>query len=179
MNELWGEKGYTTIEKLGARPSLDVNGMWGGFQGEGVKTVIPSQAHAKITCRLVPRQDPEDIAEKIGQHLRKVCPEEISITVKRGNGARPWLCDPDHLAIKTGVQALEEAFKTKAYLTRLGGSIPVVEQLYTIWKLPIVLMGFGLPHDNVHAPNEKFSLDVMEKGTLAIVSYWNRLQLDK
>lgn len=170
-----GEAGYTVIERIGARPTLELNGMWGGFQGEGSKTVIPAEAHAKISCRLVPWQDPDKIAALVTKALEERVAPAFSIEVRKGHGGGPWKCSPDEPAIQAGLRALERAFGVRPVLTRIGGSIPVVETLFKVLKAPVVLMGFALPTDQVHAPNEHFTLECFDKGTQAIAYYWDEL----
>lgn len=175
LRELAGEPGYTPPERVGIRPSIDVNGMWGGFQGEGTKTVIPKEAHAKISCRLVPDQDPDEVLDLLERHLRRHCPPSVTLTVKRGHGGAPWVCEPSHPAIQAGLEALAQAFGTRAHLVRVGGSIPIVELFSRQWNVPIVLMGFGLPNDGVHAPNESFHLEQFDKCLRALCRYWKIL----
>jgi acetylornithine deacetylase/succinyl-diaminopimelate desuccinylase-like protein len=175
LKELYGEAGYTTIERIGARPTLELNGMWGGFQGEGSKTVIPAEAHAKITCRLVPDQDPEKIADLVASALAERAHPSVTVDVRRGHGGAPWICSPDDPAIQAGMRALEQAFAASPLLMRMGGSIPVVGNLDRVLRAPIVLMGFALPTDQVHAPNENFSLQAFDKGSLALALYWDEL----
>lgn len=172
---LFGEAGYTTVERIGARPTLEVNGMWGGFQGEGSKTVIPAEAHAKITCRLVPDQDPDEIGKLVAQALRERASSAVTLEITHGHGGAAWMCSPDHPSIQAGMAALEKAFGVEPALVRMGGSIPVVETLDRVLGVPIVLLGFALPTDQVHAPNEHFSLENFEKGTLALAYYWDEL----
>lgn len=175
LQALEGEAGYSPPERVGIRPSLDVNGMWGGFQGEGSKTVIPAQAHAKITCRLVPDQDPDQVLGLLEHHLREHCPPSVTLTMRRGHGGAPWVCDPSHPAIQAGLWALQQGFGTEAHLIRVGGSIPIVEMFARLWKAPVVLMGFGLPDDGVHAPNESFHLDQLDKGIRTLCHFWRAL----
>lgn len=172
---LFGEPEYTPIERLGVRPTLELNGMWGGFQGEGTKTVIPAVAHAKITCRLVPDQDPQEIAAMVQAELERRCPPWASVRVTPGHSGKPWICTPDHPAIQAGLAAMEAAFGTEAILMRAGGSIPVVETFDAHWRVPIVLMGFALPTDSVHAPNEHFHLTNFDRGLRALTGYWQNL----
>lgn len=175
LKELFGEAGYTTIERIGARPTLELNGMWGGFQGEGSKTVIPSEAHAKITCRLVPSQDPAEIADLVAKALKERAHPSVTVEVRRGHGGAPWICSPDQPAVQAALRALEKAFSAQPLLMRMGGSIPVVGDLDRVLKAPIVLMGFALPTDQVHAPNENFSLEAFDKGSVALAIYWDEL----
>lgn len=171
INELYGEKGFSTTARLWGRPTLEINGLFGGFQGEGVKTVIPSEGHAKISCRLVPKQDPSEIAELIQKHLEAHLPPGVTLQTTLFDQARPFLTPYDHPAIQAAGVALEKAYGEKVTYTRMGGSIPVVETFNTLLKLPAVLMGFGLATENFHAPNEHFHLDNFDKGMEALADY--------
>lgn len=169
--KLVSEKGYTPNESTKIRPSLDVNGIWGGFTGEGVKTVLPYKASAKISMRLVPRQDPGKIARDLERYLQKLTPKTAKVSFKVHSGSRPVLVERDSKAMKAAIAALRETFGRKPVLDREGGSIPVVEMFARILGLQTVLMGFGLPDDNLHAPNEKFSLEMFRKGIEASVRF--------
>jgi acetylornithine deacetylase/succinyl-diaminopimelate desuccinylase-like protein len=162
--ELHGENGYSTLERIWARPSLDVNGVWSGFTGEGAKTVIPAEAHAKISMRLVPKQDPKDIARKVSYFLKKTAPKSVKVTVTDLHGAEPWVAPTDHPVLVASARALEQTFRKAPVFVREGGSIPVVATFDKVLKVPTVLMGFGLNDDNLHAPNEKMDLDNFFKG---------------
>ncbi len=170
-----GESGYTALERASIRPTLEVNGIWGGFQGEGTKTVIPSEAHAKITCRLVPDQVPEKIQTAVAEHLAKHCPPSARVEVRRGGIARPWRTDTDSPPIRAAVRALEETFDKPVALARMGGSIPVVETFDRLLGVPAVLMAFANPGCNAHAPNESFPLAMLKQGPSAIGRFWHRL----
>ncbi len=154
----WGEAGFSLKERIGARPSLDVNGLVSGWTGEGAKTVLPSSATAKISMRLVPDQDPGEIARLFEQHVRALAPEGLTIEVRSMTGAWPAVCPRDIPAMRAAESAYEVGFGRAPVFTREGGSIPVVADMAEILGLPTVLMGFGLPDDNLHAPNEKFEL---------------------
>lgn len=173
--ELVGEAEYSALERIAARPTLEINGIWGGFQGEGTKTVIPAEAHAKITCRLVPNQDPKAIQQRIADHLREKAPAAAQVEVEFGHVARPWRCSPKHPAIQAGVRALEESFGRPVALVRMGGSIPVVEAFDSSLGAPCVLMGFASPYSNAHAPNEFFPLETFSVGRRALAAYWHEL----
>jgi len=165
--ELQGEKGYTTLERIWARPSLDINGIWSGFTGEGAKTVIPAEASAKVSMRLVPDQTPRDIAHKVGFFLKKIAPKSVKVTVRDLHGGEGWITSPDSSQIQAARRALKRAFGKDACFVREGGSIPVVASFDQILKAPVILMGFGLSDDNLHAPNEKMDLDNFYGGNLA------------
>ncbi|WP_085523809.1 dipeptidase [Tuberibacillus sp. Marseille-P3662] len=171
VQDLHGEAGYSTNARLWGRPTLEINGLYSGFQGEGIKTVIPSEATAKITCRLVPDQDPADIAEKIRQHVKRNLPVGVTVETTLFDQAKPFITPYDHPAIQAAGAALEQAYGEEATYARMGGSIPVVETFHTLLELPAVLMGFGLPTENFHAPNEHFHLENFDKGSEALVDF--------
>ncbi|WP_202081377.1 dipeptidase [Caldalkalibacillus salinus] len=173
---LYGEKGYTTLERTWVRPTLEINGIYGGFQGEGIKTVLPSEAHAKITCRLVPHQDPQDIADLIQAHIKEHTPPGVTVETSLFDQGKPYLTPPDHPAIQAAAKAYEKAYGARPSFTRMGGSIPVVETFSQLLQLPVVLMGFGLPEENFHAPNEHFHLENFDKGLVALSEYWFDLE---
>lgn len=158
VKELHGEIGYTTLERTWARPSLDLNGIKGGFIGEGAKTVLPSEASAKISMRLVANQTADDITQKILDYLVKLAPPTVKVEVNELHGGNPVLVKRDGIAISTAMEALEAAFGTKPVFMREGGSIPIVEKFESVLNAPTVLMGLGLPGDNIHSPNENFDL---------------------
>jgi len=162
--ELQGEKGYTTLERIWARPSLDINGIWSGFSGEGAKTVIPAQAHAKVSMRLVPDQSPKEIARKVSFHLKRLAPKSVKVTVTDLHGGEAWVAPRDHPVLKASGRALERAFAKQPVYVREGGSIPIVATFDRLLNVPTALVGFGLNDDNLHAPNEKMELDNFYKG---------------
>ena len=175
VKALPGEPGYSALERMWARPTLEINGVFGGFQGEGTKTVIPNKAGAKITCRLVPDQDPKHVQDVIEAHLRAACPPGVTVSVKRGDGAKACITPIDHPAIRAAMQALAEAYGTEAKFIRGGGSVPVVGSFTEVLGAPSVLMGFGLEDENFHAPNEHFNLENFDKGMRALYTYWFKL----
>jgi len=175
---LWGEAGHTTLERLWARPTLDINGMWSGFTGEGAKTVIPAEAHAKISMRLVPDQSPDEIATLATRHLMKIAPPAVKVTVQRLHGGQPWIAPADHPALVAAGRALHRAFGKKPVFVREGGSIPVVADFSRLLKVPCVLMGIGLNDDNLHAPNEKLELDNFYRGNEAAAHLMDELGRD-
>lgn len=170
--ELFGEEGYTFDERTSARPTLEINGMYSGFQGEGIKTVLPATASAKITCRLVPDQDPEEILELLEKHIEKHQPKGVTVTVTRFDKGHPFLTPLDHPAIQIAGKAYEKVYGVPAVYTRSGGSIPIVADFQQLLNVPVVLMGFALPGENVHAPNEHFHLENFDKGMLTLCHYW-------
>lgn len=171
------EKGYTAVEHTMGRPTFEVNGIYGGYQGEGTKTIIPSTATAKITCRLVPGQDPETIQQLIENHINKVTPSGVTVTVKMEKlSAKAYKVEPDHPLIKKAAKAYTKAFGKETVYVRMGGSIPVVEWIQSIYDIPIVLLGFSTPEDRLHSPNESFPLDSFDKGMETLVYYWKEME---
>lgn len=171
------EKGYTAVEHTMGRPTFEINGIYGGYQGEGTKTIIPSTATAKITCRLVPGQDPEKIQQLIENHINKVTPSGVTVTVKMEKlSAKAYKVEPDHPLIKKAAKAYTKAFGKETVYVRMGGSIPVVEWIQSIYHIPIVLLGFGTPEDRLHSPNESFPLDSFDKGMETLVYYWKEME---
>ena len=173
--ELWGEKGYTALERIWGRPTFEVNGILGGFTGEGAKTVIPAVAMAKVSMRLVPNQSPDKIAKLFERHLRKICPKSMQLTITRMHGGKPWVASLDHPAIHAASKAFEKGFGKRPVFTREGGSIPVVASFADILKAPSVLMGIGLPDENAHAPNEKLDLGNFHGGILSSAHFFDIL----
>ncbi|RHW42085.1 dipeptidase [Neobacillus notoginsengisoli] len=173
--DLHGEEGFTALERMWARPTLEVNGIYGGFQGEGIKTVIPSEAHAKITCRLVPDQDPQEIADLLEEHVKKAAPAGVTVSVSQFDKGAPFITPFDHPAIQTAGQAYEEVYGVPTAYVRGGGSIPIVAAFSEILSIPVVMMGFGLSNENFHAPNEHFNLENFDKGLEVIIRYLFKL----
>lgn len=159
-----GEAGYTDLERLWARPTLDVCGIWGGYQGEGAKTVLPSKAGAKISMRLVPNQTPEKVAEQMAQFVRENTPAGVTAEVVNLHGGPPALTPVDSVPVKAALAALQQAFGVEPFLIRNGGSIPIVLDFERNLDAPVVLMGFGLPDQNAHAPDEKMNLKNYHRG---------------
>ncbi|WP_211746355.1 dipeptidase [Paenibacillus sp. Marseille-Q4541] len=174
LDALFGEEGYSFVERIGARPTLELNGVYGGFQGEGSKTVIPKEAHAKITCRLVADQDPQACLDAIEAHLHAHTPVGAKLTVTPKEKAFAFNIDPSHPMLQKAADAFETVYGTRALFTKDGGSIPIVEKLSSTLNAPAVMMGFGLPDENLHAPNEHFNLENFDKGLLTIVEYLKR-----
>jgi len=172
---LVGESGYSVLERKGARPTLDVNGIWGGFQGEGAKTIIPAHAHAKVSCRLVAHQDPDRIYELLRTYVEAISPPGVTTTVRYIHGGRPSLTPIDHPATQAAARALEATFGRSPVYIREGGSIPVTSAFDHTLGLPVVLLGFSQPHSNAHAPNEWLELDNFDRGTRTIVRLWDEL----
>jgi acetylornithine deacetylase/succinyl-diaminopimelate desuccinylase-like protein len=175
--QLFGERGFTATEQRSARPTFEINGLTSGYQGEGSKTIVPSWARAKITCRLVPDQDPERIRKIVVAHLKKICPPTVRLEISGGHGAEAYLVSPDGPLAQASLRALKEAFGAEPILMREGGSIPIVNQFKKILGAESLLLGLGLPDDNAHAPNEKFHLDCFEKGQRMSAFLWQELSL--
>ena len=172
---LVGEKDFTTLERLWARPTCEVNGLLSGYTGEGAKTVLPSKAMAKVSCRLVPDQTPEEIQRVMQEHVRRVTPPGVTVTVRHLHGGRPWRADLAGPLYDAAARALEAAFGRAPVITGEGGSIPVVGDFERILGAPVLLVGFGLPGENAHAPDEWMSVDNFEKGTRAIAALWDEM----
>ena len=170
--ETVSEHGYTAAEHTMARPTLEINGMFGGYQGEGTKTIIPSSATAKLTCRLVPGQDPEKVQDALVNHIEKTLPTGVTVSIEREPlSAKAYKVDPSHPLIQKAAKSYGDAFNQPAVFVRMGGSIPVVEWIDDIFKMPIVLLGFGTPDDRLHSPNESFLLENYDRGLVTIVDY--------
>jgi acetylornithine deacetylase/succinyl-diaminopimelate desuccinylase-like protein len=175
VTALVGERGYTPLERLWARPTLEVHGIWGGFSGEGAKTVIPARAGAKLSCRLVPDQDPDAIAALVAEHLERLAPPGVRVRVERLHGGRPVVTPLDHPALQAAGRAVERGFGKPPSFIREGGSIPFVATLVEELGLPCILLGVGLPDEHTHAPNEFFHLTNFYQGMRAVVYLWDEL----
>lgn len=175
VSALVGEVGYSTLERRATRPTLDVNGIWGGFQGEGSKTIIPAHAHAKVSCRLVTAQDPVDIFTRFQAFVAEIAPPGVTVTVHDLGGGRPSLTPLDHPVTQAAARALEATFGRAPVYTREGGSIPVSASFESILGLPVVLLGFAQPHENAHAPDEWMALANYEGAIRAIVATFDEI----
>ena len=164
---LTGEKGYTVFERVWGRPTFEVNGLLAGFTGEGAKTVIPAVAMAKVSMRLVPDQDPNTIAKLFEEHVRKVTPKTVELTLTRMHGGKPWMAEFDNPFVRAAGRAIERGFGKAPVFNREGGSIPVVSTFQEELGVPSVLFGVGLPDENAHAPNEKLDLGNFHNGIIA------------
>ncbi|WKA52992.1 dipeptidase [Planococcus liqunii] len=167
----FGEKGYSFVERTWIRPTLEINGITGGFSGEGIKTVLPAEASAKITCRLVPDQDPDDIVAKLRAHVEANKPAGVTVEISDFDKGQPFLTPYDHPAIQAAGRSYEKVYNVKTAFTRMGGSVPIVAVFDQVLGLPVVLMGFGLSSENFHAPNEHFHLENFDKGLRVISDY--------
>ncbi len=172
---LVGEKGFSVLERLWARPTLEVHGIVGGFMGEGAKTVIPAKASAKVSMRLVPRQDPQKIRSAFEEEVNRLTPRGLRVAVKTLSAAEPVLMSPSHPYLRAAADALAETFQKPTVYIRLGGSIPIVARIQESLEAPVVLMGFGLPDDRLHSPNEKFCIANFFDGIRAVARFWERL----
>ncbi|GGF81629.1 peptidase M20 [Paenibacillus albidus] len=171
LESLYGEEGYSFVERVGARPTLELNGVYGGFQGEGSKTVIPKEAHAKITCRLVGDQDPQHILDAVEAHLKANIQTGAKVKVVQMEKARAFNSDPTNPILQTAADAYGKVYGTRALFTKDGGSIPIMESFARVLEAPVVLMGFGLDDENLHAPDEHFNLENFDKGLLTVVEF--------
>jgi acetylornithine deacetylase/succinyl-diaminopimelate desuccinylase-like protein len=165
--KLFGERDYTTLERVWARPTFEVNGLLSGFTGDGAKTVIPAVAMAKVSMRLVPDQDPDAIAEIFEAYLRKVTPKTVTLEIARLHGGKPWMTEFDNPFVQAAGRAIERGFGQAPVFNREGGSIPVVSTFQEVLGLPTVLFGVGLPDENAHAPDEKLNLGNFHNGIIA------------
>ena len=165
--KLFGERDYTTLERVWARPTFEVNGLLSGFTAEGAKTVIPAVAMAKVSMRLVPDQDPDQVASLFEAYLKKVTPKTVELKITRMHGGKPWMTAFDNRFVQAAGRAIERGFGQRPVFNREGGSIPVVSTFQEVLGLPSVLFGVGLPDENAHAPNEKLDLGNFHNGILA------------
>jgi acetylornithine deacetylase/succinyl-diaminopimelate desuccinylase-like protein len=172
IEDVFGEEGYSTIERTSIRPTLDVNGIWGGYTQPGAKTVLPSKAYAKISMRLVPNQHPEEINELFAKHFHSIAPKSVKVEVKFHHGGFPYVTPTDSLEYKAASMALEETFGKKPVPTRGGGSIPIVALFEKELGIKSILMGFGLDSDAIHSPNEHFGVFNFLKGIETIPLFY-------
>jgi acetylornithine deacetylase/succinyl-diaminopimelate desuccinylase-like protein len=173
--KLFGEKGFTAQEQRTARPTFEINGLTSGYQGKGNKTIVPSWASAKITCRLVPDQKPAHVRKIVCDYLKKKCPPTVKLEIEAGHGAEAYLVSPNGRQAQAALRALAAAFGCQPILMREGGSIPIVNEFKKILGVDSLLLGLGLPDDNAHSPNEKFDLDCFENGQRMSALLWHEL----
>jgi acetylornithine deacetylase/succinyl-diaminopimelate desuccinylase-like protein len=173
--QLFGESGYTPIEQRSARPTLEINGLTSGYQGEGSKTIVPAWARVKITMRLVPNQRPDRVLKLVKQHLKKICPPTVRMEIEAGHGAEPYMVSPTSPQSQAALRALKTAFQCEPVLMREGGSIPILNTFRKILGVDALLLGLALPDDNAHSPNEKFDLDNFAKGQVMAACLWQEL----
>jgi len=174
INEIKGEKGYSTIERTGTRPTLDVNGIWGGYTGEGAKTVLPSKASAKISMRLVPNQISSEITQLFTKHFQSIAPAYVKVKVTAHHGGEPAVTPTNSKAFNAASKAFEEVWGKTPIPTRDGGSIPIVALFKKELGLDTVLMGFGLDSDAIHSPNEHYGVKNFLLGIETIVSFYKQ-----
>lgn len=173
VDTLWGEKGYTTNERTGIRPTLELNGIWGGYTGEGSKTVLPSKASAKISARLVPNQSSKKITELLLNYFRSVAPEGVTVSAREHHGGEPYVTPIDSEGYQAAAKAIETTFGKKPVPVRGGGSIPICSILEQELGIKIIFMGFGLDSDNLHSPNEKYGIANFNKG-IETIPYFHK-----
>jgi acetylornithine deacetylase/succinyl-diaminopimelate desuccinylase-like protein len=178
VKEVWGEKGYTVNERTGIRPTLEVNGIWGGYIGEGAKTVLPSKAFAKISCRLVPNQSSEKITKILIDHFKKIAPPGVEVKAELHHGGEPYVTPIDSKGYQSAAKAIVTTFGKEPIPVRGGGSIPICTILEKELGIKIVFMGFGLDNDNLHSPNEKFNLENYFKG-IETIPYFHKYYAEK
>ena len=173
VKELWGEKGFTTNERTGIRPTIELNGIWGGYTGEGAKTVLPSKAHAKISARLVPNQISQKMTDLLINHLIKIAPPYVTVKAQLHHGGEPYLTPIDSKPYKAAAKAMEATFGKAPIPVRGGGSIPICSLFEKELGLKVVFMGFGLDSDNLHSPNEKYDVANYYKG-IETIPYFHK-----
>jgi len=172
VDEVFGEKGYTTLERNSCRPAFDICGIWGGYTGEGSKTILPSKAYAKVSCRLVPHQDPEKISRLFIDYLTKITPVSVKLRITYLHGGQAYVCPIDLSAYQAAEKAFTVAFGKKPLAVRRGGSIPIIPTLEKVLGIKSVLMGFGLERNAIHSPNESFELERFYTGIEAVAEFY-------
>jgi acetylornithine deacetylase/succinyl-diaminopimelate desuccinylase-like protein len=175
IDEVFGEEGFSTLERIWTRPTLDCNGIWGGFLGEGAKTVLPSKAYAKISMRLVPNQEPDKIAELFEKYVMKIAPKSVKVKVSGLHHGKPAMTPIDSKWINAAFIALKEAFGKEPVFIREGGSIPIVVTFQETLNAPSILLGFGLPDENAHSPDEHLDLNNFQRGIVTSSIFYNEL----
>ena len=171
VKELFGEKGYSTLERNSCRPSFDVCGIWGGYTGEGSKTVLPSKAYAKVSCRLVPHQDHHKISQLFADYIQSIAPATVQVKVTPMHGGQGYVCPITLPSYQAAEKGFEKAFGRKPLAVRRGGSIPIISTFEQVLGIKTVLMGFGLESNAIHSPNENMPLDILRKGIEAVVEF--------
>lgn len=174
VDELSGETGFSPLERTAIRPTFDICGIWGGYTGEGAKTVLPSKAYAKVSCRLVPHQNHEKISQMFIDYIESVAPRSVKVKVTPMHGGESYVCPIDLPAYKAAEQGYALAFGKQPLAVRRGGSIPIIATFEKVLGVKSVLMGFGLESDATHSPNENFLMEMYEKGIVAVVEFYNR-----
>ena len=179
IGDIHGEDGYSTVERIGIRPTLDVNGIWGGYTNEGAKTVLPSKAFAKISMRLVANQSSKKISDLFSEHLKKLCPESCTIKVTEHHGGEPCIVNTNTKGYKAAFNAFKEVWNKEPVPTYDGGSIPIVALFKKELGLDSILMGFGLDEDAIHSPNESYGLFNFYKGIETITSFYKNFSANE
>lgn len=172
VDALWGEEGYSTLERNSCRPSFDVCGIWGGYTGEGSKTVLPSKAYAKVSCRLVANQDHHKISQAFIDYIKSIAPKHIRVEVRPMHGGEAYLCPIDLPAYKAAEEAISKSWGVRPLAVRRGGSIPIIAVFERVLGLKTVLMGFGLESNAIHSPNENMSVDIFRKGVESVAEFY-------
>ena len=175
VDDVFGEEGYSTLERNSCRPSFDICGIWGGYTGEGSKTVLPSKAFAKVSCRLVANQDHEEISRAFADYMQQLAPKGVRVTVTPMHGGQGYVCPIDIPAYKAAEHGFEVAFGKRPLAARRGGSIPIIAAFEQILGCKTILMGFGLEQNAIHSPNESMDLEVWEKGIIAVTEFYKAL----
>ncbi|PJF44388.1 MAG: dipeptidase [Phototrophicales bacterium] len=171
----WGDTQYTIVERMGARPTIDMTSFKGGLLGDGIKNIIPQKAWGHLTCRLVPYQNPHKIFELLQKHIERHSPPSVKVTLKKYSADEAVLIDPRVAPMQKAVDAFKAVYREEPLFTLVGGSIPIVKWLVDDFNIPVVLMGFGLPDDNLHGPNEKFSIEQFRLGIQTLIKYYESL----
>ena len=175
VDALQGEAGYNTLERNSCRPSFDICGIWGGYTGEGSKTVLPSEAFAKVSCRLVANQDHEEISRAFVEYMQQIAPKSVKVEVTPMHGGQGYVCPIDLPAYKAAEVGFEKAFGKKPLAARRGGSIPIIATFEKVLGVKTILMGFGLEQNAIHSPNESMDLEVFENGIVAVAEFYQAL----
>ena len=175
VDALFGETGYSTLERNSCRPSFDICGIWGGYTGEGSKTVLPSKAFAKVSCRLVANQDHERISQAFVTYMQSLAPQGVRVKVTPLHGGQGYVCPIDIPAYKAAEHGFEIAFGKRPLAARRGGSIPIISDFERVLGVKTILMGFGLEANAIHSPNESMDLEVWEKGIIAVTEFYKAL----
>lgn len=171
----WGEAGYTLTERITARPTLEINGIFGGYMGEGIKTVIPAKAGAKVTCRLVPDQDPDEIVQLVLEYVKQITPDTVEVTTDVRDGSPAVIVERDAPQAEAAIRAYKAVYGVEPVFVREGGSIPAVAMFQQMLGIPSILVDLGLPDDGYHRPNERFKIDLFHKGIQTLIHYHRAL----
>ena len=178
IDDVFGEKGYSTLERNSCRPSFDICGIWGGYTGEGSKTVLPAKAFAKVSCRLVANQNHEEISQAFIEYIRALAPKGVRVKVTPMHGGQGYVCPIDIPAYKAAEKGFEVAFGKRPLAARRGGSIPIISSFEQILGVKTILMGFGLEQNAIHSPNESMDLEVWKKGIVAVSEFYQAFAIN-